>query len=125
MEIIPIKTEADYRVALREIEALMNSQPDTPEGDRLDILTTLVEAFEEKHYPIEEPDPIEAILHRMDVLGIDRRDLEKIIGTRARVSEILNRKRPLTISMIRRISEKLKISANVLIRPYRLHARAK
>lgn len=125
MEIKPIKTEADYRVALREIEELMNAQPDTPEGDRLDVLTTLVEAFEAKHYPIEEPDPIEAILHRMEALGIDRKDLEKIIGTRARISEILNRKRPLTISMIRRISEKLKISANVLIRPYRLHASAK
>lgn len=125
MEITPIKTEADYRVALREIEELMNAQPDTPEGDRLDVLTTLVEAFEAKHYPIEEPDPIEAILHRMEALGIDRKDLEKIIGTRARISEILNRKRPLTISMIRRISEKLKISANVLIRPYRLHASAK
>lgn len=125
MEITPIKTEADYRVALREIEELMNAQPDTPEGDRLDVLTTLVEAFEAKHYPIEEPDPIEAILHRMEALGIDRKDLEKIIGTRARISEIFNRKRPLTISMIRRISEKLKISANVLIRPYRLHASAK
>lgn len=125
MEITPIKTEADYSVALREIEELMNAQPDTPEGDRLDVLTTLVEAFEAKHYPIEEPDPIEAILHRMEALGIDRKDLEKIIGTRARISEILNRKRPLTISMIRRISEKLKISANVLIRPYRLHASAK
>ena len=125
MDITPIKTESDYQAALKEIEALMDAQPDTPEGDRLDVMTTLVEAFEAKHYPIDEPDPIEAILHRMEALGIDRKDLEKMIGTRARVSEVLNRKRPLTISMIRRISEKMHISANVLVRPYRLHAGTK
>ena len=122
MDIKPIKTELDYQAALKEIEVLMDAYPETPEGDRLDVMTTLVEAFEAKHYPIEAPDPIEAILHRMEALGIDRRDLEKMIGTRARVSEVLNRKRPLTISMIRRISEKMHISANVLIRPYRLQA---
>ena len=125
MDIKPIKTELDYQAALKEIEVLMDAPPETPEGDRLDMMTTLVEAFEAKHYPIEAPDPIEAILHRMEALGIDHRDLEKMIGTRARVSEVLNRKRPLTISMIRRISEKMHISANVLIRPYRLHAGAK
>lgn len=125
MDITPIKTESDYQAALKEIEALMDAQPDTPEGDRLDVMTTLVEAFEAKHYPIDEPDPIEAILHRMEALGIDRKDLEKMIGTRARVSEVLNRKRPLTISMIRRISEKMHISANVLVRPYRLQAGTK
>lgn len=89
------------------------------------MMTTLVEAFEAKHYPIEAPDPIEAILHRMEALGMDRKDLERVIGTRARISEVLNRKRPLTISMIRRISEKMRISANVLIQPYRLHAGTK
>jgi len=125
MDIHPIKTELDYQNALKEIEGLMDAQPDTPEGDRLDIMATLIAAYEEKHYPIENPDPIDAILHRMDVLGIDRKDLEKIIGTRARVSEILNRKRPLTINMIRRISGKLCISANVLIQPYQLHAESK
>ncbi|MCP5127488.1 MAG: transcriptional regulator [Gammaproteobacteria bacterium] len=125
MDIHPIKTELDYQNALKEIERLMDAQPDTPEGDRLDIMATLIAAYEEKHYPIENPDPIDAILHRMDVLGIDRKDLEKIIGTRARVSEILNRKRPLTINMIRRISGKLCISANVLIQPYQLHAESK
>lgn len=125
MDIKPIKTELDYQAALKEIELLMDAHPETPEGDRLDVMTTLVEAFEAKHYPIEAPDPIEAILHRMEALGIDRRDLEKMIGTRARVSEVLNRKRPLTISMIRRISDKMHISANVLIRPYRLQAGVK
>lgn len=125
MDIKPIKTELDYQAALKEIEALMDAQPDSSEGDRLDVMTTLVEAFEVKHYPIEAPDPIEAILHRMEALGIDRKDLEKMVGTRARVSEILNRKRPLTISMIRRISDKMHISANVLIRPYRLQAGVK
>lgn len=125
MDITPIKTESDYQAALKEIEELMDAQPDTPEGDRLDVMTTLVEAFEAKHYPIDEPDPIEAILHRMEALGIDRKDLEKMIGTRARVSEVLNRKRPLTISMIRRISEKMHISANVLVRPYRLQVGTK
>ncbi|CDH44030.1 helix-turn-helix domain-containing protein [Candidatus Contendibacter odensensis] len=125
MDIKPIKTELDYQAALKEIEVLMDAYPETPEGDRLDVMTTLVEAFEAKHYPIEAPDPIEAILHRMEALGIDRRDLEKMIGTRARVSEVLNRKRPLTISMIRRISDKMHISANVLIRPYRLQAEVK
>lgn len=118
MDIKPIKTEIDYQAALLEIEGLMNAAPDTPEGDRLDVMTTLIEAYEARHYPIEAPDPIEAILHRMEALGMDRKDLEKIIGTRARVSEILNRKRPLTINMIRRISEKMQISANVLIKPY-------
>jgi len=125
MDIKPIKTELDYQAALKEIELLMDAHPETPEGDRLDVMTTLVEAFEAKYYPIEAPDPIEAILHRMEALGIDRRDLEKMIGTRARVSEVLNRKRPLTISMIRRISDKMHISANVLIRPYRLQAGVK
>ena len=87
----------------------------------MDVLTTLVEAFEAKHYPINVPDSIEAILHRMEIIGMDRAKLEEIIDTRARVTEILNRKRPLTISMIRRISKKMHISANVLIQPYQLH----
>ncbi len=123
MDIKPIKTKADYKVALVEIEDLMNAEPDTPEGDRLDVLTTLVEAWEEKHHRIEEPDPIEAILHRMEALGLNRRELEPMIGTRARVSEVLSRKRPLTIHMIRRLNKGMRIPAEVLIRPYDIKER--
>jgi len=118
MDIKPIRTEEDYQWALGEIDRLMDAEPDTPEGDRLDVLATLVDAWEEKHYPIEEPDPIEAIRHRMEALGMSRRDLESMIGGRNRVSEVLSRKRPLTINMIRRLSEKMHIPAGVLIRPY-------
>lgn len=118
MDIKPIKTEADYEATLAEIETLMDAQSDTPEGDRLDILTTLVEAWEAKHHMIEEPDPIEAIIHRMEALGLERKDLEPMIGTRARVSEVLARKRPLTISMIRKLNKEIRIPAEVLIRAY-------
>ena len=118
MEIKPIRTEEDYQAALEEIERLMDAQPDTPEGDRLDVLATLVEAWEEKHCPIEEPDPIEAIQHRMEALGMSRKDLETMIGGRNRVSEVLSRKRPLTINMIRRLSEGMHLPAGVLIRTY-------
>lgn len=82
MEIKPIKTESDYQAALKEIEVLMDAQPDTSEGDRLDVMTTLVEVFEARHYPIDEPDPIEAILHRMEALGIDRKDLRLHAGAK-------------------------------------------
>ncbi len=118
MEITPIKTEANYEAALEELETLMNAEPDTPEGDRLDVLTTLVEAWEEEHHGIEGPDPIDAILHRLEALGLARKDLEPMIGTRARVSEVLSRKRPLTINMIRRLNKEMRIPAEVLIRPY-------
>jgi HTH-type transcriptional regulator/antitoxin HigA len=118
MDIKPIKTEADYQAVLAEIERLMDAEPDTPEGDRLDVLVTLTEAWEEKHYPVEEPDPIEAIQHRMEALGLTRKDLESMIGGRNRVNEVLSRKRPLTINMIRRLSEGMQIPAGVLIRPY-------
>ena len=118
MEIKPIKTEANYEAALEELETLMNAKPDTPEGDRLDVLTTLVEVWEEKHHGIEGPDPIDAILHRLEALGLVRKDLEPMIGTRARVSEVLSRKRPLTINMIRRLNKEMRIPAEVLIRPY-------
>mgnify|MGYP002372182951 FL=1 len=118
MDIKPIRTERDYQAALEEIERLMDAEPETPDGDRLDVLATLVEAWEEKHFPIEEPDPIEAIQHRMEALGMSRKDLEPMIGGRNRVSEVLSRKRPLTIHMIRRLSEKMHIPAGVLIRPY-------
>ena len=118
MEIKPVKNEADYRVALEEIERLFDASPDTPEADRLEVLTTLVEAYEEKQYAIPFPDPIEAILYHMESRGLSRRDLEPYIGSRARVSEVLNRKRPLTMEMIRNLHRGLGIPAEVLIQPY-------
>lgn len=96
MRIRPIKTEQDYDWALKEIEGLMDAQPNSPEGDRLDVLVTLVEAYEAQHYPIGDPDPIEAIRERMEDLQLSRKEMEGIIGRRGRVSEILARKRPLT-----------------------------
>lgn len=122
MDIRPIKSEADYRAALKEIEGLMAATADTPEGDRLDVLVTLVASYEAKHYPIDAPDPIAAIEFMMQQKGLTRRDLERAIGTRARVSEILNRKRPLTLPMIRALSELLRIPAEILIQPYRTAA---
>ena len=118
MEIRPIKTEADYEAALEEIERLFDATPDTPEGDRLEVLTTLVEAYEEKRYAIPLPDPVEAIQYYMESRGLTRRDLESYIGSRGRVSEILNRKRSLSIEMIRRLHAGLGIPAEVLIQPY-------
>jgi HTH-type transcriptional regulator/antitoxin HigA len=120
MQIKPIRTEADYEAALDEIERLLDAKPGTSEADRMEILTTLVEAYEEKHYPIPPPDPIEAILYQMESRGLSRRDLEPYIGSRARVSEILNRKRPLTVEMIRSLHKGLGISAEVLIQPYEI-----
>ncbi|MGE0826136.1 MAG: type II toxin-antitoxin system HigA family antitoxin [Candidatus Binatia bacterium] len=113
----PIKTEADYDAALAEIDTLMEAEPDTPEGDRLDILVTLVEAYEAKHWQINPPDPIAAIELRMQQKGFTRRDLEKILGSKSRVSEILNRKRPLTLNMIRRLHSLWGIPAESLIQP--------
>lgn len=115
MEIKPIKNERDYRKALKEIDSLMNARPNTPEGDRLDVLGTLVEAWEEKHWPIDLPDPIEAILFAMEQRGLSRRDLEPFIGSRTRVAEVLNHRRPLTLPMIRRLHQGLGIPAEVLI----------
>ncbi|MDR3556203.1 MAG: helix-turn-helix domain-containing protein [Syntrophobacteraceae bacterium] len=118
MEIKPIKTEADYRAAMEEVERLFDSMPGTPEGDRLEVLVTSIAAFEEKPYIIPLPDPIEAILYYVESRGLSRRDLEQFIGGRARVSEILNRKRPLTIGMIRKLPAGLGIPAEVLLQPY-------
>jgi HTH-type transcriptional regulator/antitoxin HigA len=118
MEIKPIKNEADYEAALEEINRLFDSVPDTPEGDRLEVLTTLVEAYEDKHYSIPLPDPIDAILYYLESRGLSRRDLEPYIGSRARVSEVLNRKRPLTMEMIRNLHRELGIPAEILIQPY-------
>ena len=121
-EIKPIRSRRDYEAALSEIERLWGWKAGTPEGDRLDVLATLIEAYEVEHYPIDPPDPIEAIKFRMEQQGLTRKDLEEIIGTRTRIAEILNRKRGLSITMIRRLHERLGISAEVLIRPSRKRA---
>lgn len=117
MNIRPIHTEADYRAVLKEISALVDADPalGTPAGDRLDILATLVQAYEAKHIAITAPDPIEAIKFRMEQSGLSVKDLEPLIGKSNRVYEILNRKRPLTLTMIRKLHHGLGIPANVLI----------
>ena len=117
MDIQPIRTESDYKAALRQISTLMESDPEpgTPEGDWLDILTTLVQAYEAKHVPLTAPDPVEAIKFRMDQSGLSVKDLEPIIGKSNRVYEVLSRKRPLTLAMIRRLHKSLGIPADVLI----------
>ncbi len=117
MDIKPIRTEADYKAALKEIAALMESDPElgTPDGDRLDVLVTLVQAFEARHYAIDLPDPIEAIKFRMEQQNLKPKDLEPMIGRSNRVYEILNRKRPLTMSMVRKLHTGLGISAECLI----------
>jgi len=124
MQIRPIKTKADHRAALKEIERLLEARPGTPAGDRLDVLTTLVERYEEQHEPIEPPDPIDALLYHMESRGLVRRDLEPYLGSRARVAEVLNRRRTLTIDMIRKLHAGLGISADVLIRPYAVRSSA-
>jgi HTH-type transcriptional regulator/antitoxin HigA len=121
-EIKPIRSKRDYEAALSEIERLWGAKAGTLEGDRLDVLATLIEAYEAEHYPIDPPDPIEAIKFRMEQQGLTRKDLEEIIGTRTRIAEVLNRKRGLSITMIRRLHERLGISAEVLIRPSRKRA---
>jgi HTH-type transcriptional regulator / antitoxin HigA len=118
MELRPIRTEADYQAALKEVELLFDAQPNTPEYDHLDLLSTLVEAYEKVHHPIEAPDPIEAILYYMDTRGLSQRDLEPCLGSQARVSEVLSRKRSLTLEMIRKLNQELGIPAEVLIQPY-------
>ena len=124
MQIRPIKTKADHRAALKEIERLMDAKPGTPAGDRLEVLTTLVDRYESEHEPVEPPDPIEALLYHMESRGLTRRDLEPYLGSRARVAEVLNRRRSLTIDMIRKLHEGLGISADVLIRPYSVRGSA-
>ena len=116
MNIAPIKTQRDYRRALKEIEGLMTARRNTPEGDRLDVLVTLVEAWESKHYPLDLPDPVEAIKYHMDQKGLAPRDLIPFIGSRNRVHEVLNRRRPLTLKMIWRLHAGLGIPAESLIR---------
>ncbi|KYC39376.1 DNA-binding protein [Scytonema hofmannii PCC 7110] len=120
LELRPIKSETDYRAALDEIERLFDAEPDTLEFNRLDILTTLVEAYEQQHYPIEAPDPIEAILYYLESRGLSSDDLEPMIGSKKQVTEILNRQQALTLEMIRHLHQQLGIPANVLIQPYPL-----
>ena len=112
----PVRTEADYDAALRDINALMDARPGTPDGDRLDVLVTLVQAYEARHHPVAPPDPVDAIRFRMEQSGLTPRDLEPYIGSRARVSEVLNRRRALTLPMIRRLADGLQIAAEVLVR---------
>jgi HTH-type transcriptional regulator/antitoxin HigA len=118
MDIKPIQDECDYERALAEVERLWDAEPNTPDGDRLEVLTILVEHYENRHYVVPLPDPIEAIEYHMQSRGLVRRDLEPYLGTRARVSEILNRRRPLTLRMIRKLQAGLGIPAEILIQPY-------
>jgi HTH-type transcriptional regulator / antitoxin HigA len=116
MEIAPLKNRRDYRQALKEIETLMQARRNTPEGDRLDVLVTLVEAWEHKHYRLDLPDPIEAIKYHMEQNELAPRDLIPFIGSRNRVHEVLNRKRPLTLKMIQRLHAGLRIPAESLLK---------
>lgn len=118
-ELKPVRTKSDYKRALAEVERLWGAKTGTPEGDRLDILATLIDVYEAEHFPMDPPDPIEAIKFRLESQGLTRKDLEPMIGTRTRVAEVLNRKRSLSITMIRRLHDDLGISAEVLIRPSR------
>ena len=121
MNIKPIKTDSDYTEALQEVESLMSAKINTPEGDKLDVLVTLIESYEKKHHPIFPPEPVEAIIHQMESQGLSMKDLESVLGSRARVSEILNRKRSLSLNTIRKLQKNLGISAEILIKPYNLH----
>jgi HTH-type transcriptional regulator/antitoxin HigA len=116
MDIAPVRTKRDYRAALKEVEGLMSAKRGTPQGDRLDVLVTLIEAFERKHYPLNLPDPVEAIKYHMDQNGLSPRDLIPFIGSRNRVHEVLNRRRPMTLNMIRKLHAGLGIPAESLIK---------
>ncbi len=124
MDVTPIKTDADFRAALAEIERLWDAEPETQEGDCLDILMTLVEAYERRHHPMPPADPIAAIEFMMEQRGMTRADLEPIIGSSGRVSEVLNRRRALSVTTIRCLSEELRIPAEILIQPYGLQRAA-
>ena len=118
MDIKAIKTEQDYNQALKRLEAIFHAEIDTPEGDEAEILSILIEKYEDEHYPIGMPDPIEAIKFRMEQMGMKQKDLAEIVGFTSRVSEILNRKRKLTLSMIRKLSANLHIPTEVLVQEY-------
>lgn len=116
----PIRNEADYHAALDEIARLFDSKLNTPESDKLEVLTTLVEAYEQKHYPIAAPDTIEAILYYLESRGLSVNDLEPVIGSKTEISNILHRRQALTLEIIRRLHQQLGIPAEVLIQPYSL-----
>lgn len=118
-DVKPIRTEADHEAAVAEVARLWGAKGGTQDGDRLDVLATLIDAYEDKHHALDAPDPVEAIKFRMEQQGMTRRDLEGVIGTRTRIAEVLNRKRGLSIDMIRRLHEQFGIPAEVLIRPSR------
>lgn len=115
MTIKPIKTKKDYEAALKKIDELFDAKPNTPEGDMLDVLVTLVEAYEQKHFAIGPPNPIEAIKFRMEQLGIKQSDLAEAMGGKSRVSEILSGKRELTVKMMRELHKKFKVPAESLL----------
>jgi len=121
MNIKPIKSEEDYIATLNQIEKLMDAKPNTPQMDKLEVLTTLVEAYEEQYYKIEAPDPIEAIKFRMEQEGLKQKDLVSIVGSKSRVSEILNKKRKLTIEMIRNLHKQLHIPIESLFLDYKIN----
>jgi HTH-type transcriptional regulator / antitoxin HigA len=123
-DVKPIRCEADYDSALAEVGRLWGAKSGTPKGDRLDVLATLIDAWESEHHPMDPPDPIEAIKFRMEQQNLTRKDLEGIFGTRTRVAEVLNRRRGLSISMIRRLNKQLGIPAEILIRQPRLRRAA-
>lgn len=116
MDIKPIKTDADYRAALKEVESLMMAAPDTPKGEKLDVMVTLIEAYEAKHFPMDLPDPVAAIKFEMERKSLTVKDLEPMIGKSNRVYEILNHKRPLTLKMIWKLHDGLGIPAESLIK---------
>lgn len=122
MEIRPVKTEADYEAAMAEIDLLWGATEGTPEGDRLDLLLILVEKYESRHYPIDPPDPVDAINFRLEQMNLTRKDLEPLIGSRGRVSEVLNRRRSLSLPMIRRLHHTLHIPLESLINETALDA---
>ena len=117
MEINPIRTDADYQAALREVEVLMSAEPNSPEGEKLDVMVTLIEAYEARHFPLDLPDPVEAIKFEMEQRGLTAKDLEPMIGKRNRVYEVLNHKRSLTLKMVWRLHQGLGIPAESLIKP--------
>jgi HTH-type transcriptional regulator / antitoxin HigA len=120
MHLKPIRTKADHSAALREIERLWGAEEGTPEGDRLDVLATLVEVYEDTHFPVDVPDPIEAIKFRLEQQGVDKKALIGIIGNRTRVYEVLRRDRALSLEMIRQLHRRLRIPAEILIRPIKI-----
>jgi len=120
MQLRPIRNEEEHETALAEIYALWHVEPGTPEADHLDVLMLLVEDYEKQQYPIDPPDPIDMILFMMDANGLKQKDMLPYFGTRARSSEILNRRRPLTLEMIRKLADGLKIPVDLLVKPYAL-----